>query len=143
MKPERINRIRFDRIQFNKSQSPIHRPARTQRPDAGILLELDQQYRNRVRKGDLPKISPGELDPEPNSALPVLKTEENEWTFTVFYDNTPRAHRENKTRDWVIVHYETDKTVGQDTIVTAESGPLKGRRIVRGRTRDCQKYYNG
>lgn len=142
MKPERISKIRQDRLKPNKQRGT--QPSRHQgnRPDVDLLLELDREYRKKVRQGNLSKVAPGQLDPEPNAPLPVLKTERNGWTCTVFYDTSPRARRQNKTREWVVVHYEKDGTEFQETVITAEEGPLKGKRVVRGRVGKCKSFYN-
>jgi hypothetical protein len=43
--------------------------------------------------------------------------------------------------DWVVIHFDRDGTESQSTVVTERSGPLKGKRVVRGRENDCLDYY--
>jgi DNA polymerase (family 10) len=48
----------------------------------------------------------------------------------------------NKTVDWVVVYYEQDGNEHQCTVVTERRGRLKGRRVVRGREKECMAYYS-
>jgi len=60
------------------------------------------------------------------------------WSFTVMYSNTELAHRLGRTRDWVIIYFhEPHAPEAQATIVTEHQGSLRGRRVVRGREREC------
>jgi hypothetical protein len=59
---------------------------------------------------------------------------------TALYSNTARAHDLGKTHDWVVIYFETDGVERQRTVATAQSGALKGRRVVRGRELECQHY---
>jgi putative hydrolase len=63
------------------------------------------------------------------------------WSFTVLFSNTYRAHNLDKTRDWVVIYFTGHGGEGQNTVITAGSGMLAGRRIVRGRERECAEYY--
>jgi len=47
-----------------------------------------------------------------------------------------------KTKDWVIIFYDKGMSHGQITVVTEIYGPLKGKRVIRGRENDCKKFYN-
>ena len=46
-------------------------------------------------------------------------------------------------RDWVVVYFygDDDHREGQRTVVTESQGPLRGRRVVRGRETECRVYY--
>ncbi len=80
------------------------------------------------------KIAPRRFNRSAEAWLPILHTERGDWRFTALYSNTPLAHQLGRTRDWVVVYYETDVSPeGQCTVVTETQGPLKGRRVVRGR----------
>jgi hypothetical protein len=46
-----------------------------------------------------------------------------------------------KTCDWVILYYDDGSGEQQCTVITSQQGPLKGKRIVRGREADCAPYY--
>lgn len=55
--------------------------------------------------------------------------------------NTFRAHEQNKIRDWVVIYFERDGEEDQCTVVTERTGPLAGRRVVRGREKECLAHY--
>jgi len=72
--------------------------------------------------------------------LPILHTDRQEWHFTALFSNTARAHELHRTHDWVVLYfYDGDHSEGQHTIVTETRGPMKGRRVVRGREAECRK----
>jgi hypothetical protein len=108
------------------------------RPDAATLLDVDRAYREAVAAGRLRKIAPRRFNPAGEAWLPILHTERGEWRFTALFSNTALAHKLGRTRDWVVIYYETDATPeGQCTVVTETQGPQAGRRVVRGREAEC------
>lgn len=111
-------------------------------PEVGLLLEIDAEYREKADKGQLKKIAPKRFNPKGDAWLPIMHTSKQEWDFTVLYSNTKRAHDLKKTHDWVVVYYEKDHVDGQATVVTGSFGSLKGKRIVRGREKECEEYYS-
>jgi len=70
-----------------------------------------------------------------------MDTERKGWSFTVLFSNTARAHELGKTHDWVVIYYEKDDEESQCTVVTATQGSLKGKRVIRGREKQCRQYY--
>jgi DNA polymerase (family 10) len=110
-------------------------------PGVATLLEVDRQYRLRAGAGELPTIAPKRFNPEGEAWLPVLHTEAKGWRFTALYSNTARAHDLGATHDWVVLYYERDGEEDQATVVTERSGPLEGKRVVRGREAECRRYY--
>ena len=121
----------------------VRRPA-TERiePTVEALLGVDEEYRCKVASGDLPLISPRRFNPTHREWLPVLHTERGEWHFTVMFSNTARAHELGRTQDWVVVYfYDSEHNEGQQTVVAEKRGPLKGKRVVRGREAECQDFY--
>lgn len=109
-------------------------------PSVKILLEIDQEYRDKAGANDLPKIAPRRFNPEGQAWLPVLHADRRGWHFTALFSNTARAHELNRTGDWVVLFfYDNDHREGQCTIVTETRGPLKGERVVRGREAECHK----
>lgn len=56
---------------------------------------------------------------------------------------TGAAHELERTHDWVVICFKRDHTEQQCTVVTARSGPLAGRRVVRGRESECREYHAG
>ena len=111
------------------------------RPDVGTLLDVDAEYRRKAAAGDLHKIAPKRFNPENEAWLPILHTSRDPWDFTVLFSNTQRAHELDKTDDWVVIYYEKDGDENQATVITATRGALEGKRIVRGRETECQRYY--
>jgi hypothetical protein len=111
-------------------------------PPVAMLLDVDRQYREAGAAGRLPRIAPRRFNPEGRAWLPVLHTERDHWQFTVLFSNTARAHELGKTQDWVVVYFHTDTHgEGQRTVVTETRGHLAGRRVVRGRERECEAAY--
>lgn len=113
--------------------------AAAERPPVAVLLDVDREYRERAAAGALPRIKPRRFNPSGETWLPILHTERGDWRFTVLFSNTPLAHRLGRTGDWVVIYYETDASPeGQCSVVTETQGPLKGRRVVRGREREVE-----
>jgi hypothetical protein len=110
-------------------------------PDVGTLLDVDAEYRRKAEAGELHKIAPKRFNPEGEAWLPILHKSRGGWSFTVLYSNTARAHELDKTHDWVVIYYERDGREGQATVVTATHGTLEGKRIVRSREAECERYY--
>jgi hypothetical protein len=97
------------------------------------ILDVDDEYRRRDARGDLPKIAPRRFNSSGKAWLSILHTTRGPWRFTALYSNTPNAHRMNRTRDWVVVYFEKDGAAEEQcTVVTETRGPFKGRRVVRG-----------
>jgi len=107
--------------------------ARAPVPSVALLLSIDDDYRLRASRDELPKIAPRRFNPEGRAWLPVLHVTRDGWHFTALFSNTARAHELGTTRDWVILYYERDGHEGQCTVVTERRGPRAGQRVVRGR----------
>lgn len=104
------------------------------RPAVEVLLDVDREYRRRAAAGELQRISPKRFNPDGNAWLPVLHTERDPWHFTALFSNTALAHELGRTNDWVVIYYyDGDHQEGQNTVVTETRGPMKGKRVVRGR----------
>jgi hypothetical protein len=136
------------RIRRDVTSSP-ERPAmekrdrsqRSAQPSVEVLLDVDREYRERARRGDLPRITPKRFNPTKEAWLPVLHTERAGQHFTALFSNTARAHTLGVTRDWVVIYRDEREGDGQWTTITSEYGPLQGRRIIRGREQECRDYY--
>lgn len=111
------------------------------RPSVELLLDIDREYRQRAANNELHKIAPRRFNPDNEAWLPVMHTKRQGWSFTVLFSNTAQAHELGKTDDWVVVYYERDNVEHQNTVVTETQGPLKGKRVVRGRESETQTYY--
>lgn len=112
-----------------------------EQPSVETLLEVDREYRSKAQAGELRKIAPKRFNPEGKAWLPILNTKQAGWDFTALYSNTARANDLGKTDDWVVLYYERDGEEDQTTIVTETRAPFEGKRVVRGREKECQEYY--
>lgn len=111
-------------------------------PGVATLLNIDADYRRRAAAGELPKIAPKRFNPEGRAWLPILHADRDGWHFTALYSNTARAHELGKVEDWVVIYfYNEDHEEGQHTVVTETRGPLQGKRVVRGREKECRQVY--
>lgn len=107
-----------------------------------VLLDVDGEYRRKSARGELALITPRRFNPEGEAWLPVLHAERDGWHFTALYSNTARAHELGRTRDWVVVYYyDHHHHEYQCTVVTEFRGPLRGKRVVRGREQECRDHY--
>lgn len=111
-------------------------------PDVGLVLDVDREYRERARAGELRRIAPRRMNPQGEAWLPVLHTRHGPWHFTALFSNTERAHWLHRTHDWVVIYFSNaDGDDGQLTVVTERRGTLTGRRVVRGREPECARHY--
>lgn len=107
--------------------------ARDAPPPLAEILDVDREYREKARAGDLVKIAPRRFNPSRVAWLPILHTRRGPRRYTALFSNTARAHSLGRTDDWVVIYWEDRGGERQCTVITSERGPLKGRRIVRGR----------
>jgi DNA polymerase (family 10) len=113
-------------------------PSLARRPDVELLLEIDRVYREAVAAGTLHVITPRRFNPKRQAWLPILHLDRDGWSFTAMFSNTELAHRLRRTNDWVVIYFhEAHGPEGQATVVTEQRGGLRGRRVVRGREREC------
>lgn len=106
------------------------------RPPVAELLDVDREYREKAAAGRLHHIAPRRFNPGREAWLPVLHTQRGERHYTALFSNTAQAHELGRTRDWVVLYYDTPNGEQQSTVVTAQQGVLKGKRVVRGRESD-------
>lgn len=124
-----------------RPRSVRRRPLPVDQPDVGELLDVDAEYRRRTKARDLPRIAPRRFNPTGEAWLPVLHTTRDSTHYTALYSNTARAHELGTIRDWVVIYRDDQDGDGQWTVITSQFGPLRGRRIVRGREQECAAYY--
>jgi hypothetical protein len=106
------------------------------------LLDIDRDYHKRAREGTLPKIRLCDRGSNEHDWVPVLHTEREGRQYTAMFSHTKRAQQQEKTHDWVILFRDDEHAHGRWTVITAQYGELKGFRIVRGREKDCERYYH-
>ncbi|HEY7569459.1 MAG TPA: helix-hairpin-helix domain-containing protein [Gemmatimonadaceae bacterium] len=116
-------------------------PRPQEEPEVADLLEVDRLYRERAQSGKLRLIAPRRFNPEHRAWLPVLHYMYGDRHYTALFSNTALAHKLGKTDDWVVLYYDGTDGEQQCTVVTATSGILRGKRIVRGRESECEAYY--
>ena len=104
---------------------------RADQPAVAELLDVDREYREKAAANRLPTIAPHRFNPQHEAWLPILHTHRDDRHY-----NTARAHELGTTHDWVVI-YRDDHDGGQWTVITAQLGALKGRRIVRRREAEC------
>jgi hypothetical protein len=121
-------------------QPPEERSRRPVLPIAE-LLDVDGEYRDKAARGLLVRIAPHRFNPQREAWLPILRTRRDARDYTAMFANTERAHALHKTRDWVVLYVDDGRGEREATIVTETSGPLTGRRVVRGREDECDTYY--
>lgn len=127
-----------------RPQTPEHRGAENKKqnePEVSELLDVDTEYRQKAEKHRLPLIAPKRFNPTAEAWLPVLHTERAGHQYTALYSNTARAHELGTVRDWVVIYRDDHAGQGQWTVVTGRFGQTAGKRIVRGRERECAEYY--
>lgn len=105
------------------------------------LLDVDAEYRRRAKTGSLPLIAPRRFNPRKVAWLPVLHTTRGKRHYTALFSNTARAHRLDRTDDWVVIYHDGNGVEGQCTVVSGRQGALRGRRLVRGRETECARHY--
>jgi DNA polymerase (family 10) len=110
-------------------------------PAVAELLDVDRQYREEPAAGRPRRIAPRRFNPGRKPWLPILHTERGNRHYTALFSNTARAHERGRTGDWVVIYFDDDGSERQATVVTETHGPLAGRRIVRGRERECAAHY--
>jgi len=107
-------------------------------PPVALLLKTDEQYRKKAQAGELPTIAPKRFNPSGKAWLPIMHTTQKGWHFTALYSNTARAHQLDRVNDWVIISFHDDRHhEGQHTVVSETRGAATGKRIVRGREKEC------
>ena len=109
------------------------------------LLDVDDEYRFKAAQGKLPRVAPRRFNPTAQAWLPILHTDRGQRHYTALFSNTEHAHTMGTTHDWVVIYLEDHNHRGQQgrwTVITSQFGQLKGRRIVRGRERECAEFYD-
>jgi hypothetical protein len=139
--PKRLRGLR-DALASRLPQNELPEPMPGE-PDVEELLAVDAGYREQAEQGRLPRLRPRRFNPEQERWLPVWRTEGGGWRYRALFSNTALAHRLGRTRDWVVVYFDDGIHSGQRTVVTETHGDLAGRRVVRGRERECRAHHRG
>ncbi len=128
---------------FQRQARPAAIPPRDAAPDVPVaeLLDIDAEYQRLARQKKLPRIAPRRFNPTGEAWLPILHTQREGRHYTALYSNTARAHELGTTHDWVVIYRDDDGDHGRWTVITANYGTLRGRRIIPGREAACLEYY--
>ncbi len=137
--PKRLRGI-SDALAIRLARSRFPEPVRGE-PQVAALLTIDQEYRDRADM-DLPTIAPRRFNPYNEPWLPLYQADREGWRLRAMFSNTALAHRLGQTRDWVVIAFNDGVNAGQRTVVTETRGDLRGRRVVRGRERECREHYD-
>ena len=136
--PRRVEIVRAALAAMLARLRPRIPAAPQEEPPVALLLDIDRTYRERAERGDLRMIAPKRFNPTGEAWLPVLHESRDPWEFTALYSNTATAHRLHREKDWVVIYFHRDShPEGRRTVVTETIGPLRGRRVVRGRESEC------
>ena len=120
---------------------PIGRYTPREDPSVVELLDVDQEYREKVAAGNVARIAPHRFNPTREAWLPVFHTRRGLRHYTALLSNTAHAHRSGKTHDWVVLYCDDGRGERQWTVITSQRGSLRGKRVVRGREAECLAYY--
>jgi hypothetical protein len=137
--PKRLRGL-IDALAGRLARSRLPEPVRGE-PPVDDLLAVDAEYLRQADQAMLPTITPRRFNPDNEPRLPLYITDRNGWRFRALFSNTALAHRLRRTCDWVVVSFHDGFTSGQRTVVTETVGDLRGRRVVRGRERECRACY--
>lgn len=139
--PRRAAAIRAG-IETTRARRRRLSPEGPEEPDVRLMLEVDAEFRDRAEAGSLRLIAPHRRNPAAEAWMPILHLDRDGWMFSAVFANSARAHALGMTRDWVILFYSPDAGPElQRVVVTAASGRLRGRRVVRGREQECAAWY--
>ncbi len=137
--PKRLRGL-IDALAGRLARSRLPEPIRGE-PPVDELLTVDAEYRRQSDLDALPTLAPRRFNADNEPWLPLYITDRGGWRFRALFSNTALAHRLQRTRDWVVISFHDGFTSGQRTVVTETIGDLRGRRVVRGRERECRAYY--
>lgn len=115
----------------------VPRPPNVEEPAVDEILDVDREYREKAAAGKLRLITPRRFNPTSQAWLPVLHAVRGDRHYTALFSNTARAHELGVTNDWVVIYRDDHDGHGQWTVITSQFGPLRGRRIIRGRESEC------
>ena len=99
--------------------------AQTIVPSVDELFDVDREFRRGALEGQS-----------------FLHTMRGERRYSALFSPSALAYRYGRQRDWVIIDLEVPGRNLRWTVVTEWRGPLKGKRVVRGREVECFQLYD-
>lgn len=136
--PKRVRGVR--EALAGRFRRPTSGPA-AEPPPVEDILAVDAAYRDRAGRGLLRRITPRRFNPSGEAWLPVFRTRRHGRWYRALFSNTALAHKLHREGDWVVIYYGVGGASGQCTVVIATVGPMRGRRVIRGREAECARYY--
>ena len=94
-------------------------------PSVDELLDVDREFRRAAAEGET-----------------ILHTTRETRRYTALFSQSALAYRHGRLHDWVIIDLEVPGPNLRWTVVTEWRGPMKGRRVVRGREVECFRYHD-
>jgi DNA polymerase (family 10) len=137
--PKRLRGL-IDALAGRLRRSRLPEPIQGEPPVAD-LLAIDEAYRRQADRDVLPTVTPRRFNPQHEPWLPLFVSDRAGWRCRALFSNTALAHRLQRTHDWVVIAFQDGFSSGQRTVVTETHGDLRGRRVVRGRERECRAHY--
>lgn len=110
-------------------------------PTVELLISLDTEYREKAAAGKLKLIASKKLNPEGKAWLPIMNVQRDGWRFTIVFSNTQGAYDLGETNDWVVIYFDDGSGEQKCTVVTEHQGELMGKRVVRGREKECVEFH--
>ena len=98
--------------------------ARMPVPTVDELLDVDREFRRAALAGET-----------------VCHTTRGERRYSALFSQSALAYRQGRQRDWVMIDLEVPGPNLRWTVVTEWRGPMKGKRVVRGREVECALLY--
>lgn len=126
---------------YRRQESKVEGQEPNEQVSVAELLDIDDQYRHLAKLNKLPRIAPIRFNPTGEKWLPILHTQRGDRQYTALFSNTVRAHEMGTIHDWVVIYRDDSNDHGRWTVITAHYGPLRGRRIIRGREDECKAHY--
>jgi hypothetical protein len=146
----RIDGLGYKRVQaireslasrLKRSAPPRQHEPLPDEPDVAVLLDIDREYRSQVARQRLVTTAPRQFNPQRRAWLPILRTQRHGRRFSAHYTNTAASHDLGRLHDWVVIYCTDKQAFGRWTVITGRWGPVRGRRIVRGREHECARHY--
>ena len=132
VRPAHVVRELFDEPLLSAEDAAAFEP-----PPIALLILLDARFRQNVEREAKARTA---RESDPGEWLASWRVKKGRWEFEVRFSSSRAAQRAGRTRDWVVLEWG-DHESEQATVVTEYQGPLNGRRVVRGRERECLSYW--
>ena len=93
-------------------------------PEVDEILDVDRELRRAALAGET-----------------IMHTERGGRRYSALFSHSALAQQLGRQHDWVIIDLEVPGPNLRWTVVTEWRGPMKGKRVVRGREVECFRFY--